>query len=118
MNPQLQQGRIVWVEVLDPQGRNPKVRPAVVLTTTAEIREDGEVAVAAVTTQLDAAPSEVCVELPWHRDGHPRTRLNRRNVVVCTWLATVSVAQICGYAGVVPFAQLARILSLVTARPG
>ncbi len=113
MTTPLQQGRIVWVELLDPQGRNPKVRPAVILTATPEIRDDGEVVVAAVTTQLDMAPAEVCVELPWQRGGHPRTKLNSRNVAVCTWLVTISVNIIQGTAGVVPLTQMTRILDIV-----
>ena len=36
-------GRIVWVELLDPQGRNRKCRPAVIVTPDADIRDDGEV---------------------------------------------------------------------------
>ncbi|HVL15742.1 MAG TPA: type II toxin-antitoxin system PemK/MazF family toxin [Gemmata sp.] len=115
MSAPLQQGRIVWVELLDPQGRNPKRRPAVVLTATAEIRVDGDVVVAAVSTQTDQSPPAVSVERPWHQDGHPRTRLNRRNVVVCTWLVTLPVASIQpdDIGGSVPFAQMARVLEIV-----
>jgi len=113
VTPPLQQGRIVWVELLDPQDRNPKVRPAVILTATPEIRENGEVVVAAVTTQLDMAAAEVCVELPWQRGGHPRTKLNSRNVVVCTWLVTIRVSEIRGTAGLVPLPQMIRILEVV-----
>jgi mRNA-degrading endonuclease toxin of MazEF toxin-antitoxin module len=111
----LQQGRIVWVELADPQGRNPKVRPAVVLTPTAEIRPDGDLVVAAVSSRADQAPPDVCVELPWHRDGHPRTKLNRRNVVVGTWLVTLPVAAVGpdSFGGVVPFREMARILEIV-----
>lgn len=109
----LQQGRIVWVEVLDPQGRNPKVRPAVVLTPTAEIAADGEIVVAAITSQIDQSPPEVTVELPWHRDGHPRTRLNRRAAAVCTWLVAVPASAVESVGGVVPFKPMARILEIV-----
>lgn len=117
MSSPLQQGRIVWVELLDPQGHNPKRRPAVVLTPTAEIEPGGEVVVAAVSTQLDQSPADVSVELPWHRDDHPRTKLNRRNVVVCTWLVKLPVASIGpdDLGGSVPFAPMARILEIVAA---
>jgi mRNA-degrading endonuclease toxin of MazEF toxin-antitoxin module len=74
----------VWVELLDPQGRNPKRRPAVVITPTADIRADDEVVVAALSSQTDQSPSEVSVPVPWQTGGHPRTTLNRPNVVVCT----------------------------------
>ena len=113
MSADLRQGRIVWVELLDPQGRNPKARPAVILTPTPEIREDGQIVVAAITTQLENAPAGVSVELPWHADVHPRTKLNRRNAVVCTWLVTVPVSAIRNFGGIVPFAQMARILEIV-----
>jgi hypothetical protein len=59
------------------------------------------------------APAEVCVELPWQRGGHPRTKLNSRNEVVCTWLVTVPVDEIQGTAGVVPIAHMTRILDIV-----
>jgi hypothetical protein len=85
----------------------------VILTATHEIRPDGEVVVAAVTTQLGQAPAEVCVELPWQRGGHPRTKLDRRNEVVCTWLVTIPVNQIQRTAGVVPVAHMVRILDIV-----
>ena len=61
---QLGRGRIVWVELLDPQSRNAKCRPAVIVTPDADIREDGEVWVVAISTQLDEAPVGAQVELP------------------------------------------------------
>lgn len=114
MSDTLLQGRIVWVEMLDPQGRNPKVRPAVVLTDTAEIRSDGVVVVVAVTSQVDSAPADLCVELPWHRDGHPRTKLNRRNVAVCNWLATIPATEIRSVGGQVPVGEMRRILAIMS----
>lgn len=115
MSSPLHQGRIVWVELLDPHGRNPKRRPAVILTPTDEIDEEGDVVVAALSSQTDQSLPEVSVEIPWHRDGHPRTKLDRRNVVVCTWLMTLSVASIQpeDIGGIVPFAQMARVLEIV-----
>ena len=61
---QLGRGRIVWVELLDPQSCNAKCRPAVIVTPDADIREDGEVWVVAISTQLDEAPVGAQVELP------------------------------------------------------
>ena len=71
--------------------------------------------VAAITTQIENASPEISVELPWHADGHPRTKLNRRNAVVCTWLVTIPVSAIRNFGGIVPFAQMARILEIVRA---
>jgi mRNA-degrading endonuclease toxin of MazEF toxin-antitoxin module len=78
-------GRIVWVELLDPQGRNRKCGPAVIVTPDADIRTDGEVWVVAISSQLDEAPLEAQVELPWDRRGHSRTGLKERCAAVCTW---------------------------------
>jgi mRNA-degrading endonuclease toxin of MazEF toxin-antitoxin module len=99
---QLCRGRIVWVEVLDPQSRNRKCRPAVIVSPDADIRDDGEVWVVAISTQLQEAPTEDQVELPWERRGHPRTGLRERCAAVCTWMEKVSVASIQGHAGTVP----------------
>ena len=112
--PQIGRGRIVWVELADPQGRNPKCRPAVVVTPDADIREDGEVWVVAISTRLDEAPAEAQVELPWDRRGHPRTGLKERCAAVCTWMAKVPVAAVQGWAGTVPGRQLLDILKRIT----
>jgi mRNA-degrading endonuclease toxin of MazEF toxin-antitoxin module len=101
------------VELLDPQGRNRKCRPAVIVTPDADIRTDGDVWVVAITTQRDAAPAEVQVELPWDRRGHPRTGLKERCAAVCTWMEKVSVADIQGVAGIVLGRQLLDILTRI-----
>lgn len=112
MSP-LCRGRIVWVELLDPQGRNPKCRPGVIVTPNADIRADGEVWIVAISTHLDAAPAEAQVELPWTRQGHPRTGLRERSAAVCTWMEKVSVASIQEAAGMVPGRQLLDILTRI-----
>ena len=112
MSP-LCRGRIVWVELLDPQGRNPKCRPAAIVTPDADILPDGEVWVVGITTRLDAAPVEEQVELPWHRDRHPRTGLKQRCAAVCTWMEKVKVTSIQEVAGVVPGRQLLEILQRI-----
>jgi mRNA-degrading endonuclease toxin of MazEF toxin-antitoxin module len=106
-------GRVVWVELLDPQGRNRKCRPAVIVTPDTDIREDGEVWVVAISTQLAEAPAEAQVELPWDRRGHPRTGLKERCAAVCTWMEKVRVASIQGSAGTVPGRQLLDILTRI-----
>ena len=110
---QLCRGRIVWVELLDPQGRNPKCRPAVVVTPDTDIRDDGEVWVVAISTQLDEAPAEAQIQLPWDRRGHPRTKLKERCAAVCTWMEKVRVASIQESAGIVPGRQLLDILTRI-----
>lgn len=109
----LRRGRIVWAELADPQGRNPKIRPAVVLSTNDQITDDGTVDVAAISTELSAALPAHMVELPWHRDGHPKTKLKRRCAVICDWQVTVAVADIREPAGFVPDDRLKQILDII-----
>ena len=110
---QLCRGRIVWVKLLDPQDRNRKLRPAVIVTPDTDIRADGEVWVVAISTQFGESPIAVQVELPWDRRGHPRTGLKERCAAVCTWMEKVSVAAIQGFAGIVPGRQLLDILTRI-----
>jgi mRNA-degrading endonuclease toxin of MazEF toxin-antitoxin module len=110
---QLCRGRIIWVELLDPQDRNRKCRPAVIVTPDADIRADGEVWVVAISTRVDESPAEIRVELPWERRGHPRTGLKERCAAVCTWIEKVRVASIQSYAGIVPGRQLLDILTRI-----
>lgn len=109
-------GRIVWAEFPDPQGRNPKCRPAVIISSDDEIQTGADVWVVAITTRVDQAP-DVEVALPWHAQGHPRTGLNERCVAVCSWRVRIPVTSIQGYAGVVPGKQLLQILGLVGPLP-
>ena len=114
--PDLRQGRIVLVEMSDPQGRNPKLRPAIVVSKTGQECETGFLTVVALTTRIDQAPIEFSVRLPWHRDGHPRTQLRQSGVAVCNWFAAISPKEIVEVKGIVPPRELTRILALVEAQ--
>jgi mRNA-degrading endonuclease toxin of MazEF toxin-antitoxin module len=116
--PDLRFGRIVRVELLDPQGRNPKVRPAVILTPTHEIVPTGDVQVVAITGEVGAAPAAECVALPWLATGHPKTGLSKPSVAVVTWLATVPVRDIRSARGLVPAPQLLDITRRIVRRAG
>jgi hypothetical protein len=85
----------------------------VIVTPDAEITDDGEVWVVAISTQLDESPTEVQVELPWERLGHPRTRLQERCAAICTWMVKVKVASIQEFAGIIPGRQLLDILKRI-----
>lgn len=113
--PNLCRGRIVRVEVLDPQNRNPKCRPAVIVTPTEEIQPDGNIVLVAITGNLNAAPAEMQVALPWHAQGQAGTRLTKPSVAVCNWSFTSPVSKIQSYGGVVPDRQMLQILDKINA---
>lgn len=106
----LKQGSIVWVEVADTAGRNPKCRPAVVVTPTNEISEEDTFVVVAATSSISDALPENIVELPWHADRHPKTGLYKQRVAVCDWLIEISHVQVQSTAGTVPQNVLQQIL--------
>jgi mRNA-degrading endonuclease toxin of MazEF toxin-antitoxin module len=103
-------GAIVWAEVPDPQGRNPKRRPAVIVTPTDEIEAEGDVRVVGISTKFEEAPPEVQVALPWDPRGAAKTQLRKPSWAVCTWVLTVPVASILECRGMVPPGQLLEIV--------
>lgn len=113
MSSPLRQGAIVWVTVPDSHGGNPKSRPAVVLTATADISATGDVQVAAITTLTGQAPFSETVELPSNPSGHPQTKLKKPCEVVCSWVVSVPAAGATDSGGSVPSNLLAEILAKV-----
>jgi mRNA-degrading endonuclease toxin of MazEF toxin-antitoxin module len=109
----LQQGHIIWATVYDQAGRNPKCRPAVVLTATSEIGV-GPVACAAVTSRFSLPLPEHKVELPWSPGRHPQTGLYLRCVAVCDWLLKIAIDDVISVGGTVPPAELQEILAQVS----
>ena len=104
---ELPAGSIVWASVPDPRGKNLKVRPLVVVASP----ESDCFTAVAVTTSVEPFDDQFCVRLPWHRDGHPRTRLRSECIACCDWLVSVSVNQISRCGGMVPQHVLNAILS-------
>ena len=110
----LRQGSIVWATLLDSRGGNPKARPAVVITPTADIVPAGDVQLAAVTTLVGQATFAETVELPFAPGaGHPTTKLKKRCEVVCSWLVSAPVASVQDSGGSLPPAELAEVLAKV-----
>jgi mRNA-degrading endonuclease toxin of MazEF toxin-antitoxin module len=105
------------VTLSDQAGRNPKCRPAVVVTPTNEIVPGENVVVVAATSTFNYPLPQNCVELPWQNRGHPVTGLNKRCVVVCDWLVEVDQSAIVGVSGIAPSGHLAAILAKVPPVP-
>jgi hypothetical protein len=69
----LEMGRIVWAEIADAHG-NRKLRPAVIVTPTANLESAQVIDVVAVTSRLsDPLPPDQIL-LPWHPNRHARMR--------------------------------------------
>jgi mRNA-degrading endonuclease toxin of MazEF toxin-antitoxin module len=109
--PKPEQGRIVWLQICDPQGRNLKKRPAVIVTPTSEIEAGKPIVCVAVTAQLPPKLSDDFVLLPYQAGGHPRTGLSKRSAAMCSWFVVVTEEEIIGYLGKAPTPQMKLILS-------
>lgn len=107
----------IWVRLADPQGRNPKRRPAIILTPTDEIKADGDVWVVGVSTTFELAPPEVQTELQFDPRGTCRSGLRERCWAVATWVAKVSLLDVEEYAGVIPGRQMIEIRRKIGALP-
>jgi mRNA-degrading endonuclease toxin of MazEF toxin-antitoxin module len=118
MTQPLRCGQIVWAEVADINGVR-KARPVVIVTpddclTTAEPLE-----AVAITSRLPQPLPADHVLLPCHAQGHPRTGLNRKCAVVCTWLTRIKRQDILNVVGIVPGSILLDIARRIAgSRPG
>jgi mRNA-degrading endonuclease toxin of MazEF toxin-antitoxin module len=106
----LARGRIILAEVVDPQSRNKKVRPLVIVTATDEISEATPfVAIGVSTTFPHPVPTD-CVPLPYHAGGEAKTGLRKPSVAVCSWQQKLTHADVIQDIGRVPDQQMLSIL--------
>ncbi len=110
--PQL--GSVVWVELEDANGI-PKLRPAIVVTATADIAAGKPVRVVAITTRLLTPLPHDYVLLPWDRQGKARSGLRRRCAAVASWQAVVPVGDVQQVVGVLPPTVIGELLAKVVA---
>ncbi len=109
--PKPEQGRIVVVEAADPQGRNVKRRPAVIVSRDSEILSGAKISCVAITTAYPDQPPKECIPLPFSLGGKARTGLNKRSAAVCSWLFQITEKEITKYLGVTPPDELQKILA-------
>lgn len=88
----LRQGSIVWAEVRDKYGNEPKHRPVAIISPDDDIRELPFVA-GVVCSHSAAAQSPLAdcwVELPYHRKRNCCTKLAKPTVAIPTWVVKVA----------------------------
>jgi hypothetical protein len=111
------QGRIIWIEVADPRGKNAYARPVVILTPTAEIDSSTTLfgVVASNTAFYKEPRPDSYIEIPYHPQGMVRTRLRKPTVAICEWIAKIdkSRAEAAEAGGIVPPRVLKAIIDKV-----
>ena len=110
----LQLGSVVWAELEDSNGFR-KIRPAVVLSATADIAAGRPVHMVAITTRLASPLPEDYVMLPWHREGKVRSGLRRPCAAVATWQAEIKAGDVQQVVGILPPAVIGELLTKVAA---
>jgi mRNA-degrading endonuclease toxin of MazEF toxin-antitoxin module len=101
-------GQIVLARVGDGHG-NFKTRPVVIVTRSDEFEEDELFEAVCISTHIDHPLPSEHVELPWHRSGHPRTGLDRRNVAKCNWVVEIHRSEVVKVLGDAPAAKMIEI---------
>src|SRR5437879_5024271 len=104
---------ILFAEILDSNGQNPKVRRVLVLTPDDALAAGYPIVVAAVTSTLPRPLTSDYVALPYKNPPgrHARTGLTKPAAVLCTWIVEISLQDIQGRSGFVPSAHMATIAS-------
>jgi hypothetical protein len=105
-------GTVIVANVPDPQGRNPKERPLVVVEDF-ESGDPGIFCVAITSALPNPLPTEYAT-LPWHRDRRiSRTGLTARCAAVSTWRVLVKEEQVVARLGHVPNDALLQIVTQI-----
>lgn len=116
--PTFRCGSLAWATVLDEQGRNPKLRPVLVITDPKEIQPEGTVVVACITTTIkDPIPPHIFI-IPFDRKGHACTKLRSRSAVNAKWLHEVAYKDLQPPVGFIPDRKLLPILDYIHSRSG
>ena len=108
---------ILFAEVLDLNGRNPKVRRVVVLTPDLELAAGYPIVVAGVTGTMPNPLTADYVRLPYKNPPgrHPKTGMTKEAAVLCTGIVPIRQDDIRGRSGFVPPVNMAIVNSRTAA---
>lgn len=109
----LRQGSVIQAKVHDPQGGNPKLRPLVVVTPTAEIVASAPLVAVAVTGTFSAPLAGDEVALPFHPGGLAKSGLRKPCVAKCSWLVTLQAEDVLEIRGFLANERIAAILQRI-----
>ena len=107
------QGQIVEVSVTDPDDKNEKPRPVLILTPTEELSD--EILVASISTKFPRSLPPHWIPLPWDSSRHRFTGLIEPSVVKCDWLRTIAPSDNLQLRGFVSNKKLAEVLRALRA---
>lgn len=93
----MRRGKVFWVEDLpDPNGKNPKDRPFLVISNTDSNERDGRATCVALShsAALKSPRPESLIPVPFSPDGRACTSLRKETVAICFWTEILEPDQI------------------------
>jgi mRNA-degrading endonuclease toxin of MazEF toxin-antitoxin module len=97
--------------VLDPQGGNPKVRPLVIVTPTAEISNTTPLVAVAITSEFSQPEADDEVAMPFDPRGRVGSGLKVPCVAKCRWQCILTTSEIIERKGYISTDKLTEILN-------
>ena len=107
------QGDIAWVLMADPQGRNHKTRPFVIVSDVDSLPDDSALVGVAVSSQVPHPIPTSQVALPWSLPRHPVTGLCKPSVAIYDWFGSFTKGEIENIRGRVPGNRMVQIMEHV-----
>lgn len=107
--PPIQRGTVIWAVIADPDGNNPKDRPAIVLDGQADIDAGKDLYVAVVSTGFGSPLNSGWFAVPSKPRGDCETGLAEACVVKSDWLELIPQSSVLRVSGRAP----ARLVKLV-----
>ena len=96
--PPIRFADILFANVTDPNGKNPKTRRVVVLTPDLALKARYPIVVAGVTGTLPDPLTADYVLLPFKNSPgrHPKTGMTKKAAVLCTWIIIITESDVQG----------------------
>ena len=104
------QGTIVELLTTDPRGIR-STHPVIVLNAKDEIILDAELFGIVISSSVPDPWPASCVAVPWSRQRHPYTGLDRRCAAVCDWTQLFRVSDVLRVRGQLPLKHLRDVLA-------
>ena len=108
-------GRVIWADVVDPQGRPAGEHAAIILTTKAEYAAGQPIKAVVISSKLHlGTPGAMVMMKHLKRErGHPRTGLTKKCAAMCNRIVSVEESDIRRYCGLIYGKDLEEILKCI-----
>lgn len=108
--PSVQQGSVIRAWVTDPRDNNPKPRPLVVVSKTAEIESTGAFFAVAITGEFGEPLLDGEILLPWDQRGRCKSGLTKECVANCNWMRQLVLSDVIEIKGHLRGAELDQVV--------